>query len=146
MTLARLKVLKTADLQMNTIAHSPPRTAETREVVKPSSDLLYSICFYDVSKTPLQISATVPDTYRSISLYQNNTDNFFVKNDRQVEGEKVNFLLVGKDASDINAGNAEVIISPTDTGVILFRMLITDTAKLPELIRIQKKAHCGPLQ
>jgi len=113
--------------------------------VRPSPDLLYSICFYDVSKTPLQISATVPDTYWSISLFQNNTVNFFVKNDRQVQGKKVNFLLIGKDTSYTNAGNAEVIVSPTDTGVLLFRMLITDATKLSELLRIQKKTCCRPV-
>ncbi len=130
---------------MNTVCNSAPRTAETREVVRPSPDLLYSICFYDVSKTPLQISATVPDTYWSISLFQNNTVNFFVKNDRQVQGKKVNFLLIGKDTSYTNAGNAEVIVSPTDTGVLLFRMLITDATKLSELLRIQKKTCCRPV-
>src|SRR5215207_9462863 len=62
---------------VNELFHMPPTTAESRSVVRPSPDLLYSACVYDVSRHALRIRATLPGTYWSISFFANNTDNFF---------------------------------------------------------------------
>ena len=36
------------DLPRNTMVPSPPTTEQSRNVVRPSPDILYSICMYDV--------------------------------------------------------------------------------------------------
>lgn len=131
---------------INTIYHSPPTTAESRRVVRPSPDLLYSACGYDVSEKPLRIRAAIPDTYWSISFYESNTDNFFVKNDRQVKSKQVEFILVRRGMLYSPAENAEVIYSSTDKGIILFRILTRGEDTLKELIKIQKQASCTPLE
>ena len=54
-----------------------------RAIVRPSPDLLYAGCAFDLADGPLRIQATVPrDTYWSLSMFAANTDNFFVVNDR----------------------------------------------------------------
>jgi uncharacterized membrane protein len=131
---------------LNTVYHSPPTTADSRRVVRPSPDLLYSACGYDVSKRPLRIRATIPETYWSISFYESNTDNFFVKNDRQIKSKQVEFILVRRGMPYSHTGDAEVIYSPTDKGVILFRMLTMGEDTLKELIKVQKQASCSPLE
>jgi len=127
-------------LPRNEVFHAPPTTAESRGVVRPSPDLLYSICLYDVTERPLRLTALVPDSYWSVSCYASNTDNFFVLNDQQVKSNPVEILLVGKDMSYTDTGNAEVVVAPSNKGIVLFRLLITDEDELDDLIQVQKQA------
>jgi uncharacterized membrane protein len=130
----------------NKLMHSPPTTDKSRSVVRPSPDLLYSVCVYDVSKNPIKITAKVPNTYWSISFYESNTDNFFVKNYRQVTSRDVAFILVSKGKSVPDAGGAEVIEAPTDKGFFIIRMLVKDESRINELIEVQKQATCNPVK
>ncbi len=134
------------DREVNAIYHQAPVTAESRDVVRPSPDLLYSACPYDVSEKPLRISSPVPDTYFSISGFAANTDNFFVVSDRQVKSKQMEILLVGKGKPYPDAGDAQVVVAPTDLGVVLFRTLIKDRDKLNDLIKVQRQASCKPVE
>jgi len=145
MKTAHKRILKRAGSQVNTLLHSPRVTVDSRDVVKPSPDLLYSLCVYDVSEKPLRITAPVPDTYWSLSFYQPNTDNFYVLNDRQAKANPVEIVLVGPEMGAPNVANAEVVVAPTAKGIFLLRTLIMDEDKLEDLIKIQKKASCKPL-
>lgn len=129
-------------LPRNEVFHAPPTTAESRGVVRPSPDLLYSICLYDVTERPLRLTALVPDSYWSVSCYASNTDNFFVMNDQQVKSNPVEVLLVGKNMPYTDTGNAEVVVAPSDKGIVLFRLLITDEDELDDLIQVQKQVSC----
>lgn len=132
-------------LRPNTFYHAPRIAAGMEAVVMPSPDLLYSVCAYDVSKAPLLITAEVTETYWSLSCFASNTDNFFVINDRQVSSNPVEILLVGPDRPYPDPGNARVVVSPTTRGAVLIRILITDEAKINDLIRIQRQALCHSL-
>ncbi len=128
---------------VNTIHHGSRVTASSRQVVRPSPDLVYSTCGYDLSKHPLKINATVPeDTYWSVSMFAVNTDNFFVLNDQKAGGKKVDIVLVRKGTGYKADSNATVVESPSTRGLVLFRMLITDESKVQELIQTQKTAFC----
>jgi uncharacterized membrane protein len=129
----------------NVLYHQPRVTAASRTVVKPSPDLLYSSCAYDVSKAPLRISASVPDTYWSLSFFASNTDNFFVVNDQEVKASQVDILLVGPGTAYGNPGNARVVTSPSSRGVALIRILIADENRIEELAKIQRQAFCRPV-
>ncbi|HUT52194.1 MAG TPA: DUF1254 domain-containing protein [bacterium] len=149
----------------NTIFHRSRVSAESRQVVRPSPDLIYSGCGYDLSKHPLKISATVPqDTYWSVSMFAANTDNFFVLNDKKARGKKVEIILFRKGADYREGENvtslwlwawmvtrnedyrAEMVESPSTRGLVLFRMLITDESKVQDLIRTQKMASCQSVE
>ena len=135
-----------ADRKVNTLFHAPRVTAESRRVVRPSPDLLYSACVYDVSKEGLRFTAPVPDTYWSLSFFASNTDNFFVVNDRGVKSKQVKILLVGSHTSYQDPGDAQVVVSPTNKGVAIFRILIKDEDRLNDLIQVQKQTTCRPEQ
>jgi uncharacterized membrane protein len=145
MAVAIKRVLKRAGSEINTLLHAPRVTVDSRHVVKPSPDLLYSIGVYDVGEKPLRITATVPDTYWSISFYQTNTNNFYVLNDRQAKSNPVDIVLVGPDMALPHAENAQVVVAPTNKGVFLLRSLIEDEDKLGDLIKVQRLATCRPL-
>ena len=142
MFMASQRILKKSGSGINRLLLAPRVTVNSRDVVKPSPDLLYSLCVYDVSARPLRITAPVPDTYWSISFYQTNTDNFFVLNDRQVETDPVKIVLVGPDMPVPDIADAEVVVAPSNKGVFLLRSLIMDEDKLDDLIRIQRTASC----
>jgi len=137
-------VMKRNGRELNTAYHEPRPSAERSFVVMPSPDLLYSVCAFDVSETPLRITAAVPDTYWSISMYAFNTDNFFVLNDQQAGAKEIELVLTGPGRNQPAPG-ARVAVSPTARGVVLFRTLIPSENRLDELIRIQKLASCKPL-
>jgi uncharacterized membrane protein len=120
-------------------------TSASRSVVRPSPDLLYSAASFDVSKAPLKISAQIPDTYWSLSFYAANTDNFFVTNDRDLDSEKAEFLLVSPNAPVPESGHAKVVVAPTERGAVLIRLLITDESRVKELVRLQRLAVCEPV-
>jgi uncharacterized membrane protein len=145
MELAIQRIQNRSGSEDNTLVHSPRVTVDSRHVVKPSPDLLYSICVYDVSAKPLRITAPVPDTYWSISFYQTNTDNFYVLNDRQAKSNPVDIVLVGPDMAVPRVENSQVVVAPTNKGVFLLRSLIEDEDKLGDLIKVQKAAVCRTL-
>jgi uncharacterized membrane protein len=127
---------------VNKLVKSPKTTAQSRNVVRPSPDLVYSICCYDVSKEPIRFTAKIPtDTYWSVSMYQENSDNFFVLNDRQAKSNPVEIVLV-KQGNPVpsDAGNAQIVYSPTSRGILLVRHLLLSEDRYPDLQAIQKQS------
>jgi uncharacterized membrane protein len=117
-------------------------TAQSRAVVKPSPDLVYSTVSYDVSKVPIRLTAKVPtDTYWSVSCFQDNTDNFFVVNDRQVKSNPVEIILVRQGMQVPEAGNAHIVVSPTNRGRLIVRHLLVSDDKYAELKMIQNESY-----
>jgi uncharacterized membrane protein len=133
------------ELPYNALVSGTPITVESRNVVRPSPDLLYSVCKYDVSQRPLLITCPLPEGYWSASFYADNTDNFFAINDMQVKSLPVKLLLVGKNSATADTGDAIVVRAQSDKGLVLIRMLVSDAKSLPALIGVQQKAACKQL-
>ena len=136
---------------INIALPAPRANADARTVVRPSPDLLYTACVFDLKNGPLHITAPVQDSYVSVSGFAADTSNFFALNDAEiaadVEGNKhINLLLTRTQASALPEG-ATRILAPSDRGLILFRSLITSEAALPELqAKFQAQQRCEPLQ
>jgi uncharacterized membrane protein len=132
----------------NTIAHVDRATAASRTIVKPSPDLLYSHCVFDLSTQPLKITTAAPvDTYWSVALYAGNTDNFYVLNDTEANGQPAMIVLVGQGQTVPPQPEGTIIVAaPSQRGIVLFRTLINDDAREPELDRMRRAASCEPLR
>lgn len=100
----------------------PDHTA--RGVVRPSPDLLYASCIYNLDQGPLSIKARVPERYWSMQFYQMNTDNYAgitnQRHERHRVGSNVEVTLIGAD-DDPASYPGEVIQSPTQRGIVLLR-------------------------
>lgn len=111
----------------NQAAFPPPVTAQSRSIVLPSPDMLYSVCVFDVSKGPVRVQANpMLTTYWSIALYGSNSDNFFVINDRQAGKQPVDLWLVPTDgnASIVPVPDgSRVVVVPARQGFLLMRVL-----------------------
>ena len=134
--------------KINTIAHAERATAESRAVVMPSPDLLYSTCVFDVSKRPLKIVSGAPEgTYWSVALYADNTDNFFVLNDAAAKGQPATVVVLGPGQSaPSDAAGMITVSSPTARGLVLIRTLINDDSRQPEIDKARRAATCQTLQ
>jgi uncharacterized membrane protein len=135
--------------QSNAI-HFGRRPDETaRAVVRPSPDLLYSTCPFDLTAGSLKITARVPHTtYWSVSAFDDATNNFFVRNDRQIADDAVEIIAVrpGMAIPSPDAARARILLfAPTDKGLFLFRILINDEKKLAALDAIRRQASCGTI-
>ena len=105
---------------VNQFVFGPRVTEASRQVVRPSPDLLYSTCVYDLSKGPLRVHEAPWTNYVSLSVFQANSDNIFVMNDRQSPGG-IDIVLAKK--GQATPPGARVVISPSDKGIILDRRL-----------------------
>ncbi len=125
----------------NTLSHGDPPTAKSRLTVRPAPELCYSRLAYDLGKGAMQLTAQVPENnYWSVSFYANNSDNFFVINDRQVKSNPVKILLVTSNMKYSNPDNALVVVSPTQRGVMLIRQLVPSPDSLEQVKKIQSQA------
>ena len=134
----------------NTFGFAKLPNAESKFVVKPNPDFLYSTCFYNLEDGPLHLEGDLPDSsYWSIAFYEPNTVNFYVKNDQQFHSNKLDILIASEgDELPKNAEDFEIVQSPSKKGLILFRLLITDTSpeNLAKFEAIQQSVQVKPFQ
>lgn len=130
----------------NSMGHGQRPTSRSRAVVRPSPDLLYSTCVYDLDAAGgvLRVHAQgMPQTYWSVSAFDINTNNFFVLNDRVAKNGTVDFLLIAPGAFVDNT-KLPVVIAPTRRGIVLFRTLINDETRFADIDRARRSAACEP--
>lgn len=121
----------------------PPRPdASSRRVVRPSPDLLYAICVFDVSRGPVHVKAPVAGTYWSLSLFAANSDNFFVVGDAPPDGRWAHVVLA-KQGTDVTNIEHRVVTPPTTRGIVMYRLLIDSPERLGTLDALRKRAECG---
>jgi len=141
MAIARKKMQDNYNVKINTLYHLPPSNSDSKYGAFPNPDSLYSVCAYDVSERPLHITANIPASYWSLSFYQQNMDNYFVINDKQILSGQADIILTRKNNPISKQGNTKIVISPTEKGLLFIRFLIEDN-KLDELRKVQKQAKC----
>lgn len=108
----------------NRLTVNPVPDETFRNVVRPSPDLFYGSCLYNLADGPVVIEAPVPERYWSMQFYQMNTDNYAgitnQRDERYRVGKVVSVTLVGPDDSPGDYAG-EVIQSPTQRGMVLLR-------------------------
>ena len=119
MTVATKKIAEQGDLDVNTFRLSQRVTPQSQAVVRPSPDLAYSLCLYDLSEGPINLTVAPWPAYSSVSFYDAQTNNFAT-----VRAENGADILLTSKSSELSAGRGqERHVSPTRTGVILIRRL-----------------------
>jgi len=97
-------------------------TAASRTIVRPSPDFAYSACPYDLATGPVRIHVAPWNDYWSLSLYANNSDNFYVLDDREAR-DGADILLIRGGAPPPDHPTATVVESPSARGIALIRRL-----------------------
>lgn len=104
---------------VNRWTHPPRISQKSRMVVRPSPDLAYSACVYDLTQGPVHVTASAWDDYMSVSVFAHNSDNIFVINDREAP-QGVDLLLIRRGQAH-PGGSAIVVESPSTRGIVLQR-------------------------
>jgi uncharacterized membrane protein len=128
----------------NSFTHAPPVDARRQFVVRPSPDLLYSTCPFDLSVGPVEVTAVpVPDRYSSISVFDSRTDVVFVKNDEQMAGQPMRIVLALA-GQQVPAG-VEVVRLGSPKGIVLQRVLLAYPSEAATVDPVRSQARCAPL-
>jgi uncharacterized membrane protein len=130
----------------NAIHHGRRAEASSHGVVRPSPDLLYSVCPFDLAKGPLLVTAPVPaGTYWSVSVFDADTNNIFALNDRQAKEKRVSILVSPPPGPYVPPANTTLVVSPTARGLVLFRTLIDSEKDFARIDRMRREATCALL-
>lgn len=118
-------------------------TPAARAVVRPSPDLAYSACVYDLSHGPVRLRVTPWQNYWSLSLFAANSDNFYVLDDREArDGIEITLVRAGA-AAPRDAAN--VVESPSPRGIALIRRLAPSPDTYEAVSRIAPNDECAAI-
>ncbi len=108
---------------------APRMTPQTQSVVRPSPDLAYSACRFDLSEAPngVRVKMGSYDGYSSLSFFDAQTNNF-----RTIRGNgeaRETRLLPANSAGNGAENGADVTRAPSQKGIILIRRLAPSDAE-----------------
>jgi uncharacterized membrane protein len=125
----------------NRMFFGPLPTAHARAIVRPSPDLSYASCPYDLSKGPLLIEvAPVPAPYWSLSVFDSRTNVAFVRNNRESDGQPIRVVLAQGDQA-VPQG-VEVVRPEGARGVALIRILVEHRDAFAPIDKARRASFC----
>src|ERR1700712_4058445 len=128
----------------NTMYVAPMATDKARAIVRPSPDLAYSSCPYDVSNGPVLVDVEpVPAPYWSLSVFDARTDVAFVRNNIEANGQPIR-IAIALAGQPVPNGMQAVRVNGS-SGIALVRILVQDRAQFPAIDAVRKKSSCKPL-
>ncbi|RJT25494.1 DUF1254 domain-containing protein [Chakrabartia godavariana] len=129
---------------LNLMRYGALATPENQPIVRPSPDLAYSTCPYDLSNGPVEVTVTpVPGRYSSLSIFDARTDVVFVRNDQQAQ-EKPYRVVIAREGQAVPTG-AEVVRVGYDRGIALIRLLLNTPAEIKTLDPVRRQSSCRAL-
>ena len=130
------------DTGFNAMSFPPLATDEARAIVRPSPDLAYSTCPFDLSRGPVLIDvAAAPAPYWSLSIYDEDTNVAFVRNNGQAGGRPIKVAIL-KPGGVAPAGYEPVAV-PGTRGIALIRVLVPNRADFAALDAARRQSKCA---
>lgn len=114
-------------------------------VARANPDSIVTSMAYDLSAGPVYLAGAVWPRYWSLSVYQHNTDNIFVINDRQLETDEFQIVIARQGQSVPELPDRMVVRSPSMTGIVLIRRFVPRPEEMPGVRGNQDAMVCGPL-
>ncbi len=130
---------------INAMVHGKLSTPDNQPIVRPSPDLAYSSCPFDVSGGPVEVLVVpVAGRYSSLSIFDGRTDVVFVRNDIQAQGKPYS-VVIARAGQSVPVGR-EVVRVDQDRGIALIRLLLATPSELSALEPQRERSRCGPLR
>ena len=125
----------------NALRHPPMPTAQSRAIVRPSPDLAYSSCLFDLSGGPVLVEVLpVPAPYWSLSVFDARTDVAFVRNNRDSRGRPIR-IVIARPGQGVPRG-VEAVRVDGDRGIALIRILVGARGNYPAVDRTRRASRC----
>ncbi|MGV3511643.1 MAG: DUF1254 domain-containing protein [Novosphingobium sp.] len=129
----------------NTFRFAERVTSSARQIVRPSPDLAYASCVYDLSTGPIlvDVPASPSGGYLSVSVFAANTDNVAAFDSlRSPNG--IRFILQ-KEGTQAQPADLPVIYTPSERGIILDRRLAPTKAAFDLADKARRMDRCAPI-
>ena len=149
---ARLSAISPNNMQV--LAPADSKTPSVLPMLSP--DVRYAVCRYDISKGPVMVTAELPDSLWSISIYNRFGDNFYVLRGKDLKLPLVRMKLFQKKKTllDILRGGEnkvtqddEISVDVGDLqGIVLIRAPLTHAAFDQKAISFLSNASCTLMQ
>ena len=128
----------------NRMTHGPLATDKARAIVRPSPDLAYSSCPFDLSGGPVRVHVPpLPSPYWSLSVFDARTDVAFVRNNGETGGKGLD-LVIARPGQPAPAGTQVVRVAGS-RGIALVRILVEDRTRFAPIDTARRAATCGPV-
>jgi hypothetical protein len=127
--------------RVNAFVHEPPTRAERQPVVRPSPDLLYSICVFDLTDGPVLVDVPpIPGHYWSVSVFDARTDVAAVRSDRDTGGGPARLALTAR-AQSAPPGYEPVALEHA-RGIAVIRVLVSGEDDYHAVDPLRQQASC----
>ena len=140
-------------LPANQMVFLPPPTPNTQLLPFVAADALYAACRFDLTSTPVAVSALLSDPGWTLSLHTPQGDNFYVMPAQQLRRSEVMFVitpaserLVDFGSSRRVTGDDSQIESPVTEGLVLVRAPLRGLSWRAETEAKLRRASCTPVQ
>jgi uncharacterized membrane protein len=130
----------------NQLSHPAMATADVRDVPRPCPDFAYSFAVLDLSEGPVRLRIPLTPPYTSAALFSMETDNFFVRNDRDAQGKPLDVIVLapGTDQPTAPPADVSVVQAPSDRAFLLVRRVVESKNELEAVDAIRRQATCAP--
>jgi uncharacterized membrane protein len=130
---------------LNMMSYGTLANPANQPIVRPSPDLAYSSCAYDLSNGPLLINyVPVEGRYSSLSVFDARTDVVFVRNDVQAGGKPFR-IAVARDGQKVPDG-IETVRVGYDRGIALVRLLLADPKEIAQFDSVRRQSNCATIK
>ncbi|MBI4905927.1 MAG: DUF1254 domain-containing protein [Acidobacteria bacterium] len=131
----------------NRISHAAAlATHQSRSVVAPNNDTLYSTAWLDLAQGPQLLHLPVIRRYHTVQFLDAYTNNFAYAGTRTTGSDGGDFVIHGPGWRGKIPTGARVIAAPTNTVWIIARFLVDGPADIPNVAAIQKQITLKPLE
>jgi uncharacterized membrane protein len=134
---------------VNTVVTLPSSSMPTATLPFMDPAFATAVCRYDLSLSSLKLTTPISPAYTSVSFYTRHGLAYYAINDRAAGRRIIELELMTPaqhnqlpEEEDITAADRLIIESPTSTGLIVIRTMVTETGQLPTVLEILSQAKC----
>ena len=112
--------------------------------------MIYAACRFSLADGPVRISASLPDDFWSIAVFDRRGRNVYSLNDHSAEGAHLDLAVITpvqmaqlRQDPPASLETAIVIELPIDVGFALIRVFVSDDSMLPTATAALASANCS---
>jgi uncharacterized membrane protein len=136
---------------VNAVAPLPVPTPDTAILPFMDPAFAVAVCRYDLSETPLKLTAPVSQAYTSVSFYTRHGVAYYAINDRAAGRRMIELELMTAaqrsqlpEDEEVTAADRLIVESPTLTGLVVLRALSPEPGSMPLARGVLAAAQCRP--
>lgn len=143
-----MQTMQERGILLNQFVLSPRMTPQTQTVVRPSPDLAYSICMFDLKRGQSIIVNAIPyGVYTSVSFFDAQTNNFSTvridANSNPVTGSKIILHAPGGTRTPNKDLGRHHVEAPTMSGLMLIRRLAPTRMDYDKVAKLSANDSCA---